>query len=52
MRLTELIAADLEREAPLTRRALERVPDGRNDWKPHEKSMPLWAVGGRQDILR
>ena len=33
--------AELEREAAGTRRALERVPEGRNDWKPHEKSMPL-----------
>lgn len=24
-----------------TRKALERVPDGRFDWKPHEKSMSL-----------
>jgi len=38
---TEFFAAQLEREAPLSRRALERVPEGRPDWKPHEKSMPL-----------
>jgi uncharacterized damage-inducible protein DinB len=41
MKLTELILADLERETPLTRKTLERVPDGRYDWKPHEKSMPM-----------
>lgn len=41
MKLTDLFLSELEREAPLTRRALERVPEGRNDWKPHEKSMPL-----------
>ena len=41
MKLTELFLAELEREIPGTRRALERVPEGRNDWKPHEKSMPL-----------
>jgi uncharacterized damage-inducible protein DinB len=41
MKLTDLFLGELEREAPLTRRALERVPEGRNDWKPHEKSMPL-----------
>jgi len=23
------------------RKTLERVPEGKNDWKPHEKSMPL-----------
>jgi uncharacterized damage-inducible protein DinB len=41
MKLTELILADLERETPLTRKTLERVPDGRTDWKPHEKSMAM-----------
>src|SRR5215813_8854005 len=41
MKMTELFLADLEREAASTRRALERVPEGRDDWKPHEKSMPL-----------
>ena len=38
---TEMLAAQLEREAPITRKALERVPQGKPDWKPHEKSMPL-----------
>ena len=41
MQWTEFFAAQLEREAPISRRALERVPEGRPDWKPHEKSMPL-----------
>ena len=41
MKLTELFIADIDREAPLTRRALEVVPEGRPDWKPHQKSMPL-----------
>ena len=36
-----LFSAQLEREAAITRRALERVPEGKPDWKPHEKSMPL-----------
>ncbi|HEY0552780.1 MAG TPA: DinB family protein [Thermoanaerobaculia bacterium] len=40
-KITELLLAELEREAAGTRRALERVPEGRDDWKPHEKSMPL-----------
>ncbi|HTS38641.1 MAG TPA: DinB family protein [Candidatus Solibacter sp.] len=39
--MTELFLAELEREAPGTRKALERVPEGHNDWKPHPKSMPL-----------
>jgi len=41
MQLTELFATELEREAALSRRVLERVPEGRNDWKPHPKSMRL-----------
>jgi len=41
MKLTQLLLADLDREVPATRRVLERVPDGRHDWKPHEKSMPM-----------
>lgn len=41
MRLTDLLLANLEREASSTRSALLRVPEGHNDWKPHPKSMPL-----------
>ncbi|QNI34803.1 damage-inducible protein DinB [Alloacidobacterium dinghuense] len=41
MLYSTLFLADLEREAASTRRVLERVPEGRDDWKPHEKSMPL-----------
>lgn len=39
--MTELFLSDLEREASGTRRVLQNVPEGRNDWKPHEKSMPM-----------
>jgi hypothetical protein len=41
MKMTDLFAAELDREAAATRRTLERVPEGRSDWKPHEKSMSL-----------
>jgi uncharacterized damage-inducible protein DinB len=41
MTLTEFYMAQLDAEAPRTRRVLERVPAGRDDWKPHDKSMPL-----------
>ncbi len=41
MKLTELFLGELDREGPLTRRALEQVPEGRDEWKPHTKSMPL-----------
>jgi uncharacterized damage-inducible protein DinB len=39
MKLTELLLAELDREADRSRRALEQVPEGKRDWKPHEKSM-------------
>jgi uncharacterized damage-inducible protein DinB len=39
MKLVDFFTAQLEREAAISRRALARVPEGRQDWKPHEKSM-------------
>jgi hypothetical protein len=44
--ITELLIAELDREMVGTRRTLERVPEGQNDWKPHEKSMPLGYLAG------
>ena len=41
MKITDFFASQLDREAKVSRRVLERVLEGRNDWKPHEKSMPL-----------
>jgi hypothetical protein len=33
--------AEFDKEMASTRRLLERVPDGKGEWKPHEKSFPL-----------
>jgi len=41
MKITELLLAELDREGVGIRKTLERVPEGKNDWKPHQKSMPL-----------
>jgi len=41
MQIKELFLDELERETEGSRHTLERVPEGKNDWKPHEKSMPL-----------
>ena len=46
MKLTDLFLAELDREAPRTRRTLEHVPLDRDDWKPHPKSMPLGRLAG------
>ncbi len=39
-----LLYPDLDGELKTTRRVLERVPDGKNDWRPHEKSMTLGSL--------
>jgi uncharacterized damage-inducible protein DinB len=39
--LKNLFLETLTREEAGTRRLLERVPEGRNEWAPHEKSMKL-----------
>ena len=56
MALIDSLLPEFDREMGLTRRALERLPDGQFDWKPHPTSvtlgrlaehlteMPLWAT--------
>ena len=39
MELTGLLLSELDRETERSRRALEQVPAGKHDWKPHDKSM-------------
>jgi uncharacterized damage-inducible protein DinB len=39
--LKELLFWDLERELAVTRKVLERLPEEKFSWKPHEKSMHL-----------
>ena len=46
MNLTKLFIDQLEREVVRTRRALENVPKGKDDWTPHPKSMPLLRLAG------
>ena len=49
--IAELLVAELDREMVGTRRTLERVPEGQNDWKPHEKSMQLGYLAGMVAIM-
>jgi len=54
MTLTNFFREQLEREVPISRRVLARVPEGRPDWKPHEKSMQLGylaTLAGTNDEL-
>jgi uncharacterized damage-inducible protein DinB len=39
MKLTEFFLDEIDREVERSRRALEQVPEGKYDWKPHDKSM-------------
>lgn len=39
MKLTEFFREELDREVERSRKAIEQVPSGKYDWKPHEKSM-------------
>ena len=39
MTLTQFLLAELDREVARSRRALEQVPDGKYQWKPHDRSM-------------
>jgi uncharacterized damage-inducible protein DinB len=41
MTITQLLGNLLEGEAAISRRVLEQVPEGKAEWKPHEKSMPM-----------
>ena len=48
MKLNEFLLAELDREVDRSRRALEQVPEGKYDWKPHDKSM---AFGYLSDMV-
>lgn len=41
MTVSQTLLPEFEEEMKNTRKLLERVPEGRNDYRPHEKSMPL-----------
>ncbi len=44
MNIGEMLAVELEQESKATRKVLERLPDDKFDWQPHEKSMKLGAL--------
>jgi len=39
MNIKDFLLAELNREVDRSRRALKELPAGKNDWKPHDKSM-------------
>ena len=48
MRLTDLFISEIDREGERSRHALQNVPDGKYEWKPHERSM---ALGYLSDLI-
>jgi uncharacterized damage-inducible protein DinB len=44
MKMTDVFLAELDWEAGMTRRVLERIPAGQAAWQPHSKSMPLGCL--------
>jgi uncharacterized damage-inducible protein DinB len=46
MTLAERLLPELEQQLANTRKVLANVPDGQNDYKPHEKSMLLNRLAG------
>jgi len=51
MALSESLLPEFDQEMANTRKTLERVPDGKFDWKPHEKSGTMgWVAGHLQSI--
>ncbi len=43
--LKDMLLAELDHELATTKRLLDRIPNGRLAWKPHEKSMSLGRLG-------
>jgi uncharacterized damage-inducible protein DinB len=44
MSVIDLLLKELEEEIVLTRKMLQRIPDDKWDWKPHEKSMSMKSL--------
>ena len=46
MSYAQTILPEFDQEMATTRKILERVPEEKNDWKPHAKSMTLGRLAG------
>ncbi len=42
----QILAMEMEHEAAIARNLLERLPDEKFEWQPHEKSMTLGRLSG------
>jgi uncharacterized damage-inducible protein DinB len=46
MPIRDAILPEFDQEMKITRKTLERVPEGKPDWTPHEKSMKMGRLAG------
>ena len=46
MGISERLLMEFDHEAKMTRTTLERMPEGKPDWKPHAKSMAMGRLAG------
>src|ERR1700722_28284 len=46
MAIRDALLPEFDNEMATTRKTLERVPEGKPDWKPHEKSMTMGRLSG------
>ena len=46
MKLSEMFLPEFDQEMANTRKTLERIPEDKLNWKPHEKSMTLGRLAG------
>ncbi|MGH9398695.1 MAG: DinB family protein [Terriglobia bacterium] len=46
MKLNDALLPEFDQEMSNTRKTLERIPEDKLAWKPHEKSMPLGRLAG------
>ena len=46
MSISQTLLPEYDQEMTNTRKLLECVPEGKWDWKPHDKSMPLGRLAG------
>ena len=46
MKMSDLFLPEFEQEMTTARKTLERIPEDKLSWKPHDKSMPLDRLAG------
>ena len=51
MAISKSLLPEFDNEMKNTRKTLERVPDEKFAWKPHDKSFPMGGAGGASGEL-